>query len=161
MEFVDYNGNIVTNILNHYPVGSLFINTIDINPSAFIGGTWVSYGKGRTIVGVDTSQSEFNTVNKIGGNKLLQNHSHNLNNFRVAKFDHVNQGDMYTSPLQRFFVVGAKLKTTTIDAEDSEASLQWFSDIEQESPVIITNTGEGSSENLQPYITVYMWKRTA
>ena len=160
MEFIDYNGNTVTNILNHYTIGSLFITTTNTNPGTFIGGTWVSYGSGRTIVGVDVSQTEFNTANKTGGSKFFQEHAHSLNNFRVAKFDHVNQGGIYVSPAQRFFVVGGNLKENIADAGTPEASLQWYSDMD-ESQITISNAGEGSSGNLQPYITVYMWKRTA
>ena len=51
--FVDYDGtDIHTQVLDHYPIGSIFINTSNINHSSFIGGVWESYGTGRTLVGV-------------------------------------------------------------------------------------------------------------
>ena len=37
--------------------------------SAALGGGWVSWGAGRVPVGVDTTQTEFNTVGKTGGAK--------------------------------------------------------------------------------------------
>lgn len=67
--FVDYNGKDVSDILNHYPVGSIFITTTNTNPGTFIGGTWESYGTGRTLVGVDTNDNDFNAANKMGGEK--------------------------------------------------------------------------------------------
>ena len=69
MEFVDYNGNNVSDILNHYTIGSIFITTTNTNPGTFIGGTWEAFGTGKTLVGVDTSQTEFNTALKTGGER--------------------------------------------------------------------------------------------
>ena len=58
-------------ILNAYPVGSIYTSTTNTNPGDIFGGTWVSFGSGRTLVGVDTTQTEFNTVEKTGGNKSV------------------------------------------------------------------------------------------
>ena len=44
-----------SSILAMYPVGSIYLSTSSTNPSNFIGGTWVAYGQGRTLVGVGTS----------------------------------------------------------------------------------------------------------
>jgi len=52
-----------------YPVGSIYISVNNTNPSTFIGGTWVAWGSGKVPVGVDTGQTEFNSVEKIGGAK--------------------------------------------------------------------------------------------
>ena len=54
-----------------YPIGSLHFTTKNTNPSTTIGGTWERYAKGRTIVGVDEAQNEFNTAGKSGGTKDL------------------------------------------------------------------------------------------
>ena len=59
-----------------WPIGSIYISTTDDTVEKVqvrFGGTWESYGSGRTLVGVDTSQSEFNSVEKTGGEK-----THNL-----------------------------------------------------------------------------------
>ena len=64
--------NELTNFLNKiYPVGSIYISTASTNPSSFLGGTWEAYGKGQTLVGIDTNQTEFNTVGKTGGAKSV------------------------------------------------------------------------------------------
>ena len=50
-------------------VGDIIFSTSDENPSTIYGGTWVAWGKGQVPVGVDTSDSDFNTVEKTGGEK--------------------------------------------------------------------------------------------
>lgn len=55
-----------------FPVGSIFM-TVDstFNPGIHFGGTWERYAKGKTIVGVNESDTSFNSVNKEGGNKTI------------------------------------------------------------------------------------------
>ena len=46
-----------------YPVGSIYMSVDSTNPAQIFGfGTWVAWGAGRVPVGVDTSQTEFDTV---------------------------------------------------------------------------------------------------
>ena len=56
----------------YWPIGSIYISVVNTNPSQWFGGVWQSFGSGRVLVGVDTSQTEFNKVMKTGGNKYLQ-----------------------------------------------------------------------------------------
>ena len=53
--------------LKEYPVGSIYMSVSGTNPSSFLGGTWVAWGSGRVPVGVNTSDGNFNTVEKTGG----------------------------------------------------------------------------------------------
>ena len=43
----------------------------DTDPGTIFGGTWVSWGVGRVPVGVNKSDSDFNTVEKTGGTKSV------------------------------------------------------------------------------------------
>ena len=53
-----------------YPVGSIYFSAVGTNPSELFGfGTWQAWGAGRVPVGVDASQTEFNAVEKTGGEK--------------------------------------------------------------------------------------------
>lgn len=52
-----------------YPVGSIYMSTSSTNPSSKFGGTWVNWGSGKVPVGVNTNETEFNTVEKTGGAK--------------------------------------------------------------------------------------------
>ena len=52
-----------------YPVGAIFITTVNTNPSSYMGGTWVRFGNGQTLVGVKESDGVFNSVQNTGGSK--------------------------------------------------------------------------------------------
>lgn len=120
-----------------YPVGSLYFNaTDDTNPNELLGfGTWVAYAAGRVPVGYDSSDSDFNAAEKTGGSKLLQAHTHGFNNTGVPSSNHAEYG---TKGSDSHFMFDSNYNMTTT-----------------------LSTGGGNSENLQPFITVYCWKRTA
>ena len=59
-----------------YRIGDVMISTNSENPSAFFGGTWQLLCPGRTLVCVDASQKEFNTVKKTGEKRTLCYHWH-------------------------------------------------------------------------------------
>lgn len=121
-----------------YPVGSIHMSVNSANPSTYFGGTWVSWGAGRVPVGVNTSDSSFSTVEKTGGAKThtltvneMPSHSHQM----VVTNYYVDPGTMEIS-MDRDNVASGVYNTS--------------------------NTGGGQAHNnLQPYITCYMWKRTA
>ena len=53
-----------------FPVGAIYMSTTSANPSTFwTGTTWQAFATGKTIVGIDTSDTDFNSVNKTGGSK--------------------------------------------------------------------------------------------
>ena len=47
-----------------YPVGSIYMSVNNVSPQTFLGGTWTKWGSGRVPVGVNTSDSNFSTVEK-------------------------------------------------------------------------------------------------
>lgn len=58
-------------------VGHILVTTNPEHPSAYLGGEWETFGPGRTIIGVDSSDENFNEVEKIGGIKELDlSHTH-------------------------------------------------------------------------------------
>ena len=52
-----------------YPVGAVYISVNSTSPATLFGGTWQAFGTGRTLVGIDTSDDDFKTVEKTGGSK--------------------------------------------------------------------------------------------
>lgn len=72
--------------LKVYPVGSIYISTSSENPGNIYGGTWEEYGKGRTLVGVDSNDSDFSTVEKLGGEK-----THTLTIDEMPSHNHVER----------------------------------------------------------------------
>lgn len=155
-DFFNVNGELRINevALNLYPVGSIYMSVNNINPSTYFGGTWVAWGSGRVPVGVNTSETEFNTVEKTGGSKELQQHTHSarLNNngnhrHKMHFGGNAGSGSGDTIPV---------------------ASVYWGDDYgsmtegeHDHGGITVDNAGSGNSGNLQPYITCYMWKRTA
>lgn len=141
LEYAD--SQIKINVDLAHPVGSLYFSTDPTNPSQIFGGTWVIWGSGRVPVGVDTTQTEFNTVEKTGGEK-----THKLTVQELASHPHGFQGGsaLFTQPNQGIKGLGP--------------GSYWV-----EGVGAIPNTsnagGDQPHNNLQPYITCYIWKRTA
>ena len=120
-----------------YPVGSIYLSVNSVNPSELFGGTWTAWGTGRVPVGVDTSQTEFNAVEKSGGGK-----THTLT---------VNEIPPHNHNIDIFWEAGGP---TTGGAR--------YIDGNKYGSRITSMAGGGQPHNnLQPYITCYMWKRTA
>lgn len=141
----DLSANAKLAILNMiYPVGSIFMSATLSTPAqvaSAMGGTWVAWGAGRVPVGVDTSQTEFNTVGKTGGEKThkltvdeMPSHHHN------REYVDTTGGGAGFGKRNGFYYNGG-----------------WWGNYDS-----TTNTGgDQAHNNLQPYITCYMYKRTA
>ena len=154
-----------------YPVGSIYMSVNNTNPSTYFGGTWVAWGSGRVPVGVNTSDTEFSTVEKTGGSKDMQKHSHTRGTMNITgQIDNLTWDN--NVGFYGITTSGAIIKRNTypqgrILAEDSywgsgsdsaalfgfDASQNWTGNTSEE--------GTGNSGNLQPYITCFMWKRVS
>ena len=78
-----------------YPVGSIKMSVENRNPALDIGGTWTVWGSGRVPVGVNTTDTDFNTVEKTGGSKTntlttaqIPAHSHTQNSHNHTQNSH-------------------------------------------------------------------------
>lgn len=118
-------------------VGDIIFSTFDENPSTIYGGTWVAWGKGQVPVGVDTSDSDFNTVEKTGGEK-----EHTLTVDEMPSHKH-DFGQQFAATSNLSGAYGYYMIAGT------------------QTDVIKNTGGNQPHNNLQPYITCYMWKRTA
>ena len=141
VNIADINGNmdILDGILGLvYPIGAIYTSVSSTSPATLFGGTWSAFGAGRVLVGIDPSDTAFDTVEETGGAK-----THTLTTAEMPSHSHEMSGFKYTSGGS-----GAKLSYTP-DGKD---------------PFSETTGTAGSGDahnNLQPYIVVYMWKRTA
>jgi hypothetical protein len=146
-----------------HPVGSVYINaTNSTNPGTLLGfGTWSAFGAGRVPVGFNAADPLFDTAEETGGSKdaIVVSHTHtatvtdpgHFHTTNIGKFDNLT-ADNFTAGRNTLedgnFPSGTKAydtnsKTTGISVSNSTAG------------------SSGTNANLQPYITVFMWKRTA
>ena len=124
-----------------YPVGSIYTNAaVSTNPATLLGfGTWEAYAEGRVPVG-KASSGTFDTLNATGG---AETDSHTLTIAEMPSHTH----------------------TTTNSNSDAGSGKPATGGDSQEGSAHTSNaTGGGQAHThdiLQPYIVVYMWKRTA
>ena len=150
--YAAYNQRLTAVESQIYPIGSIYISTTDSTASAVhdrFGGTWVAYATGRTLIGVGTgtdsnSTSQTFAVNSTGGeytHKLtiaeMPSHSHQTNGTNTNAYGTNSYGAVFSGDYQgRIMVTGISVNTTS-------------------------SGNDNYHNNIQPYITVYMWKRTA
>ena len=87
---IPYNAETFTAMQNKlldsiFPIGRGFIDFTNTDYSNYLGFTWERELVGLTPVGLDTTQTEFNTIGKIGGEKThiltideIPSHTHNI-----------------------------------------------------------------------------------
>ena len=155
-----------------YPVGSIFTSVVATNPGTLLGiGTWTAFGAGRVPVGLDAAQTEFDTVEETGGAKtvtldttMIPAHLHTVN----PPATNTSTDGAHTHPISTFDS-GAASGTRVSNDRDSNSATEAVtgSNGDHLHSVDIAEFNSGSSgggashQNLQPYIVVYMWKRTA
>ena len=62
--------DLIGDISGAWPIGSVFISVVNTNPATLLGfGTWSVFGAGRVFVGLDSGDTDFDIVEKIGGEK--------------------------------------------------------------------------------------------
>ncbi len=121
-----------------YHVGVLILDTTPTNPASYLGfGEWALWGQGRVPVGVDATQAEFNAVEKTGGSK-----THTLSIEEAPSHVHAYP----TNKPGTNYNWGPSSVQQSADAPRAATD----------------NAGGGKAHNnLQPYVTCYMWKRIA
>ena len=146
-----------------YPVGSIYMSVNSTNPATLFGGTWESWGVGRVPVGVDTSDGNFDTVEKTGGSKYLQSHNHPISivsTSLVGKFNNFGEGPGSNNVEGICSDEGNTFGGSNGQGRDNDNARIVVNATHSHS-ASSSNVGDGNSQNLQPYITCYMWKRTA
>lgn len=115
-----------------YPVGSIYLSVNNTNPATLFGGTWERWGQGKVPVGVDETDDDFKLVEKAGGEK-----KHTLKIQELPREIWHSSSNSQTAGTKVAFDSGS------FYGANSNAS-----------------NFDQPHNNLQPYITVYMWKRT-
>lgn len=172
-----------------YPVGSIYTSVNNTNPGSFLGGTWASFGAGRTLIGVSSSDDDFSAAQKTGGTKQVtlstdQMPSHTHTGSTVSgDGNHNHNAQTAEASLEGTFTAfrGTTGGIVSRVGESSDnvggtgttrENLKITADHQHQ--INISNSGahihdfttesSGGSEPidiLPPYITVYFWRRTA
>lgn len=159
----------------YWPIGSIYLSVVKTNPSTWFGGTWNLIAQGRTLVGVNTNDGDFSSVEKVGGSKThthsqgnsgstvlsinqIPNHNHSIHVagtrldangdtvFRAQIYTPTSGGDFWNIGLARTGLGTHNAGITSTGGGEGHTH---------------TNPNTNSSSSLQPYFTCYIWKRTA
>jgi hypothetical protein len=122
-----------------YPIDSIYTAIVSTNPATLLGvGTWTAFATGRMLIGLDSGDTDFDTVEETGGAK-----THTLTTAEMPS--HTHSTTAYAN------VAGHVLE----DGSGHDHNLL-------STAITSTSTGSGNAHNnMPPYIAVYMWKRTA
>lgn len=131
-----------TSILDYaLPIGRTVIFYDAEDHSNYLGFKWEMVCIGKTPVGIDSNDTDFNTIGKTGGSKYTEKHAHG----------------MYTSR------GGGKQPFVLSNGGGSIKEGYWHdaptSNAYTGSQVMTDTFGTGKSGNLQPYEVVAYWKR--
>jgi len=135
-----------------YPVGSIYTSTVSTNPGTSLGfGTWTAFGAGRVLIG---NGGGF-TAGATGGSAdaVVVSHSH------TATSTVTDPGHFHTVPTGSNTNAGAYVHEAAI-AYASENTSTVTTGITVSTTVASAGVS-GTNANLQPYVVVYMWQRTA
>lgn len=143
-----------------YPVGSIFIATVSTNPNTLIGiGSWTRFARGRVLVGLNESETEFDGVEETGGSKTVTLSANEIPN-------HMHSIAAHTHSVQLTY----NMSGVASGSSDRLSSMTFGTSGEVDrlgstgsgGPTETGYTGGGQPHNnLQPYVVVYMWKRTS
>lgn len=130
------------------PVGFVVTLGVSTNPATLYGfGTWTRI-QGRVVVGVSDSDSDFD-LNDTGGSKT---HAHNLNGTGFARIT----GEGTNMRMQRVDGTG----TANLNHLQTGFSSASFSDYNTILRAALDGT-TATVSNMQPFISKYVWERTA
>lgn len=141
-----------------YPVGSIYMNAgVSTNPATLFGfGTWVAFGAGRVPVGINGADALFDTLEETGGSKdsVVVSHTHTATSV-VTDAGHVHSD---TGSQQGF--------GSTSGPDSNQAWSGTHNTTSATTGITVATTNDstgvsGTNANVQPYIVVAMWKRTA
>ncbi len=171
-------------MLEIYPVGSVFTSLSNTNPSEMFGGTWERIAGGKTLVGVDEDDTDFESANLTGGSEthLHAVQDHTLTSDEIPAHTHttvaqtipssgVHQHQMYHDLWSGGSGGSWRYKATT---NRVQGAIKSTADATHSHTIPAHNTSanEGlygahnhgnttTNSSMQPYVTLYIWKRTA
>lgn len=148
-----------------YPVGSIYLSVNSTNPKTYFGGTWEQI-KDRFLLAAGNTYSAGST----GGSASIQSHTHSipsLSGTAASAGAHIHivskRTTTYAAGTQTNY--RAIASPTSVKADYTENCVSESAGAHTHSVSVNGGTtgsaGSGNAGNMPPYLTVYVWKRTA
>jgi len=136
-----------------HPVGSIYTATVATNPGTLLGfGTWTAFGAGRVLIGDGGGFS----AGATGGSAdaVVVSHTH------TATTTITDPGHSHTTNV--YYAGGVTVNGMYSNANSSNPFSTNSAVTGITAGTTVASAGvSGTNANLQPYVVVYMWNRTA
>jgi hypothetical protein len=146
-----------------FPVGCIYTSTVSTNPNTLFGfGTWVAFGAGRVLIG---NGGGF-TAGATGGSAdaVAVSHSHTATSSSSSSVS--DSGHTHNYATTYFAGAGGPIENggewRVFDSTGTTVSATTGISVSTSTSTTVASAGvSGTNANLQPYVVVYMWNRTA
>jgi len=134
--------------LTAYPVGAIYMSTLNVDPTTLFGGLWAAYAQGLTLIGVGAGFLNGNSGGSADA--IVVSHSHSAQ--QLPPHSHTTRViDPDSANLSGNISIDNRYRTVNQSSTADTAG----------TPVINSSGTSGLNANLPPYIVTYMWTRTA
>lgn len=138
-----------------YPVGSIFISTVNTNPGTYISGTtWTVFGKGKTLVGVSSDDTDFSSSEKTGGAKTVTltsaqsgvpAHAHGLNSHTHSVGAHAHGLNSHTHTYDKSSATSGSTKLSVANLPAHTHPTNTYVTSDQAATFAVSNSGADTS----------------
>jgi microcystin-dependent protein len=125
-------------------------------------GTWTAFGAGRVMVGLNGSDSSFDTLEETGGSKdaIAVSHTHTATT-TATDSGHTHPFTASVSGATGYWAGAGSFQGYSGSQTPAASTTSSGTANITASTTVASAGSSGTNANVQPYITVRMWKRTA
>lgn len=147
VSYLDQRGvqHLVDKLLDRmYPVNSIYISTNSTSPASLYGGSWERYGTGRALISASDTDTDFK-AGTTGGSKT---HEHNPGTFGAQV------------SLSGKDIVARRVKLPSFKGDVRHIGDVYGGSFDADWGAAIVGHSDSAS-SMEPYVAVYVWRRTA